>query len=159
MDGYHRVFVEHRKRLYRIAWLSCGDEQVAGDAVAEAFAAVFARWADGEISDVGAYLTSAVINTLRQATRRAMVRERYATIAGRLDGMDVGDESVVDRVRLRAVLRELTEEHREVIVLRYYADLSEAAIADALGVPVGTVKSRTSSALAQLRATLGGDDD
>jgi RNA polymerase sigma factor (sigma-70 family) len=92
------------------------------------------RW-DGEISDVGAYLTSAVINTLRQATRRAMVRERYATIAGRLDGMDVGDESVVDRVRLRAVFRELTEEHREVIVLRYYADLSEAAIADALGVP------------------------
>ena len=59
----------------------------------------------------------------------------------------------------RQALDRLSEDHRQVIVLRYYADLSEAAISDALGVPPGTVKSRTARALSHLRTLLEGDDD
>jgi DNA-directed RNA polymerase specialized sigma24 family protein len=52
----------------------------------------------------------------------------------------------------------MTREHREVLVLRFYADLSERDTAVALGVPAGTVKSRTARALATLaeRAELSG---
>ena len=56
---------------------------------------------------------------------------------------------------VRAALDRLTPKHREVLVLRYFADLSEVQIARIVGVPVGTVKSRASraiSALAEERA-------
>ncbi|MFL6061257.1 MAG: SigE family RNA polymerase sigma factor [Marmoricola sp.] len=51
---------------------------------------------------------------------------------------------------VRAALTRLSPEHREVLVLRFYADLSERETARALGVPAGTVKSRTARALAAL---------
>jgi DNA-directed RNA polymerase specialized sigma24 family protein len=58
------------------------------------------------------------------------------------------------REEVIAALRELPARQREVIVLRYYADLSEAQIADAMGISVGAVKSHASRGLAALRTTL-----
>ena len=57
-------------------------------------------------------------------------------------------------VAVRRALAAMSREHREVLVLRFYADLSERGTAEALGLPVGTVKSRTARALAALA-----DDD
>ncbi len=54
---------------------------------------------------------------------------------------------------VRAALAAMTKDHREVLVLRFYADLSEAETARVLGVPPGTVKSRTARALATLAAS------
>jgi len=68
---------------------------------------------------------------------------------------DVLDGGFADRsavsAHVFAVLRELPADQRIVLVLRFWADASEAEIARLLGVPAGTVKSRTSRALAALR--------
>jgi RNA polymerase sigma-70 factor (ECF subfamily) len=61
------------------------------------------------------------------------------------------------RAELLAALMTLRHEDREVLGARYLLDLSEAETAEALGVPRGTVKSRTSRALGRLRAALGGE--
>jgi RNA polymerase sigma factor (sigma-70 family) len=64
----------------------------------------------------------------------------------------LGERDEIDRG-----LRRLTDDQRIVVVLRYYADLSEADIAQALGVPRGTVKSRLHRALSSLRAELAAE--
>jgi DNA-directed RNA polymerase specialized sigma24 family protein len=51
---------------------------------------------------------------------------------------------------VRAALRELSFEHRGVLVLRYFADLTDVLVADALSLPLGMVKSRLSRALSHL---------
>ena len=62
--------------------------------------------------------------------------------------------AVVERDAVLRALATLPDRQREVLVLRYYADLSEAAIADALGISAGTVKAHASRGLAALRPTL-----
>jgi len=62
------------------------------------------------------------------------------------------------RSELLAALRTLGDDDREILGARYFLDLSEAETAEALGIPRGTVKSRTSRALARLRATLLASD-
>ena len=61
---------------------------------------------------------------------------------------------MADRDAIAAALDRLSDEHRSVIVLRYYADLSQPEIATAIGEPLGTVKSRLSRAVSYLRADL-----
>jgi RNA polymerase sigma-70 factor (ECF subfamily) len=63
-----------------------------------------------------------------------------------------------DCVRLRRALAALPGEQRAVLELSYFEGLSAADIAERVGVPIGTVKSRTAAALAKLRASLGGGD-
>jgi RNA polymerase sigma-70 factor (ECF subfamily) len=65
---------------------------------------------------------------------------------------------VVDRLAIDAALDELPEEFRAAVVLRDVADLDYAEIAEALGVPVGTVKSRIARGRGQLTALLGNRD-
>jgi RNA polymerase sigma factor (sigma-70 family) len=66
---------------------------------------------------------------------------------------DAADRIAV-RADVRAALDALSPAHREVLVLRYYADLSERQVGEALGVPVGTVKSRAARGLAALEEHL-----
>lgn len=105
-------------------------------------------------------------NRRRSAGRRGRLAERVAAVAGvAVSGSAVSGsaESValVDE-RAREVLRalgRLRAADREVIVLRYFAELSEAEMASALGCPAGTVKSRLSRALARLRPFVGPEVD
>jgi RNA polymerase sigma-70 factor (ECF subfamily) len=64
---------------------------------------------------------------------------------------------VIDRDQLERAARRLSIDHRAVVVLRYYLDLPHAEIAEVLGIPVGTVRSRVRYALQGLRAALEAD--
>jgi RNA polymerase sigma factor (sigma-70 family) len=64
-------------------------------------------------------------------------------------------EMVGERMRVLEALRQLPRQQRAVVVLRYYSDLSESSIADALGCTVGTVKSNGHRATQRLRELLG----
>jgi RNA polymerase sigma-70 factor (ECF subfamily) len=97
-------------------------------------------------------------NRRRSADRRAGLAIRAAARSGGETAIADSPESEVlaaeTRDQLHAALRELRDEDREVIGARYFLGLSEAETADALALPAGTVKSRTSRALGRLREAL-----
>ena len=95
-------------------------------------------------------------NRRRSAGRRAQLALRAATeesSGGAAPSPEASALSSEQRDTLLAAVNELPEDQRTVIALRYFAGLSEQEIAETLGVPSGTVKSRTSRALERLRET------
>jgi len=136
---------------YRVGYRILGDRHEAQDLTQEALARAYARW-----SRIGPYDEAWVT---RVATNLALgvVRRRERATRRRPDPAPLADEpgTVVARRReLVAVLQALPKRQREVVALRYLADLPEAEVAAALGCSVGTVKQHASRGLAALRAAL-----
>lgn len=158
------LYAAHWSRLVRLAWLLVHDQGLAEDVVQDAFVGTHRRWAS--IRDSGrvvGYLHSAVVNGCRSAQRHQVVVDRelvkdaaQAEAPGRtLEGSaEERAMASLDRERLVDALRQLPLRQREVIVLRYYADLSEAQIAHALDIAPGSVKAHAHRALSALRHVL-----
>jgi RNA polymerase sigma factor (sigma-70 family) len=110
----------------------------------------------GSVSDPSGYLVRAVVTTAgtrgRRAAHERRVRERRG---GEARGTPAGDEAVVTRLTFIAALDRLSARQRAVVVLRYYEDMTEVQIADALGLSVGSVRAHASRALAALGVMLG----
>ncbi len=107
-----------------------------------------------------AYLRSMVMNGARSRMRRRMVRRRLAPEAP--PPIESAESGAMDRLRSDALIdavRALPRRQSEVLTLRYYLDLSEAEIAEVLGISRGSVKTHASRGLAALERTLGGSDD
>jgi RNA polymerase sigma-70 factor (ECF subfamily) len=147
-------------RAYRSATLLLGDPQDAEDAVHDAALTAWRRF--GDLRDparfeawFGRILVNACRDRLR-ARRRAPVFLDMAP-----EPVATGDrEAVVDRrLALASALRHLSAEHREVLVLRFFEDLTVEDIAERTGARLGTVKSRLHYALRELRAIYGAEDD
>ena len=138
--------------LYRTAYLLAGDHAGAEDLLQTAFAKLYLSWdriRDREALD--GYVRRIMVNENNSLWRRAWKRREHTTDtmpdAGTLDTYDDGMGGV-----LWSFVQTLPPKQRSVVVLRYYEQLSEAEIADVLGISVGTVKSQASRALAALRA-------
>ncbi|HEX2362523.1 MAG TPA: SigE family RNA polymerase sigma factor [Jiangellaceae bacterium] len=150
------LFTVHYTGLVRLATLLLRDQSVAEEAVQDAFVALHRRWK--KLRDPGsaaAYLRTSVIHNTRSIQRRRSVAARHpddvpldmpSAESGALRG--VAGSAVVD------ALRKLPARQREVLVLRYYADLGEADIAEAMKISRGAVKSHASRGMAALRASL-----
>jgi RNA polymerase sigma-70 factor (sigma-E family) len=155
---FGRLFELHRRRLFKLAMLlTAGEREFAEDAVANAFLATYPRWSQGAVLDPGAYLRRSVVNQIAGGFRRRAVERRH--VSSNLTPQNVIDgaeKAVDDRAVLWRALRALPPRQRAAVVLRYYGDLSEAEVADVLGVSIGTVKSQTARALVKLRRSLGG---
>ena len=153
---YDEFYAALWPRLVRTAYAVCGDLGVAEDAVQTAFAKAYRSWRRiSRLESPEAYVRRMAVNEVLSNRRRAAVRHEVSTSAppdraatGSLDAAPGHDEM------WRAVSA-LPARQRAVLVLRYYEDLSEQQIADALGCRPGTVKSQASAALATLRARLG----
>jgi RNA polymerase sigma factor (sigma-70 family) len=152
---YHR----HRVGLVRMALVLVGDRPTAEDVVQEAFAGLYR--ALPRLDDPGralGYLRSSVINRCR-SVHRARSRSLRLHSRQRHDGQPIWSaEAAVlareeSRLALQAVAR-LPRRAREVLALRYLADMSDGQIAEALGVSKGTVSSTASRALAALAKDL-----
>ena len=150
-----RLYAAHWRQLVRLSVLLVQDVGTAEEVVQDAFVALHGRW--GRLRDPDkalAYLRQSVVNRSRSVLRHRAVVDRYV---GRGTGLgpDVGaaDEEVLAHARRGAVLQ-LPQRQREVVALRYYLDLSEAEIAEALGISRGAVKSHASRGLAALRPLL-----
>jgi RNA polymerase sigma-70 factor (sigma-E family) len=147
-------------RLQRIARLLTASAPDADDLVAEAVARALPRWRAGDVDDPAAYLRRTVVNLATSRWRRrrlALARDR-AALGWHVEPGDAADE-LAERDRTLAALRALAPRRRAIVVLRFYDDLPDAAIAELLGVELGTVKSQLSRALGQLRGTLGRQDE
>lgn len=153
----------HHRRLYfvRLALLLVDDLPTAEDVVQDAFAALLRR--HGErltgLDDPEAYVRTSVVNGARSVLRRRRTARAY--VPERESHVPPADEHVLLRMEHREVLdamRRLTRRQREVLVLRYWSNLTEAQIAQTLGLSRGTVKSTASRALdalgRQLEASL-----
>jgi RNA polymerase sigma-70 factor (sigma-E family) len=146
------LFVADYDKLVRLARL-LGDPADAEDIVQSAFIRVYRRGRLRDPAQAGAYLRQTVVNLTRSAWRRKQtVRRHAATLAA--DG--VSDPDVAGRLAMRAAVAALPRRQREAVVLRYYADLSEAATAEVMKVSIGSVKSYTSRGLARLGELLAG---
>ena len=138
--------------LYRTAYLLAGDHAGAEDLLQNAFAKLYLSWdriRDREALD--GYVRRIMVNENTSLWRRAWKRREHSSDSlpdrGAVDTYDDGMGG-----ELWSFVQTLPPRQRSVIVLRYYEQLSEAEIADVLGVSVGTVKSQASRALAALRA-------
>jgi RNA polymerase sigma factor (sigma-70 family) len=143
--------------MVRVALLIVGDVESAKDCAQDAFLGLYRKPLRNVDAQVG-YLYKSVVNAARSVLRRRGTVRRHLRDA-ELQLVDGADRPVivgVEHAALMAALGQLSQRQREVLVLRYWSELSEARIAAALGIRPGTVKSAASRALKALETKLGG---
>ena len=151
-----RLYVQHVPRVTRIAFLLIGDAETARDLAHEAYLRTSRRLHTLRNPDAfGAYMTRTAVNLAKRHRVRRERERRYVERATREVRDAVPAPDLGARDELMAALRELPQRQRAALVLRFYADLADADIAQALDSPVGTVRSLISRGLAGLRKQLG----
>ena len=147
-------------RLDTAARLILRDTELARDALQEA---MVRAWRDlpglRDPDRFDAWLHRLTVNTCLDAARHRRRRVIEVELTPMMDiAIPDGSGPRADRDELDAALRGLEPELRAIVVLHYYLDLTLPETAQALGVPVGTVKSRLHRALAALRLTVSSED-
>jgi RNA polymerase sigma-70 factor (sigma-E family) len=154
--SFEVLYQARRLAMVRLAAFLVGDVHVAEDVVQDAFAGLHAHW--WRLRDEHAaegYLRRAVVNRSRSVLRRLRTARGYSwPVAAEEAGADATVLAADEHHRLRRALGQLPRRQREVLVLRYWADLNVAEIADAMGISDGTVKSTASRAVRALESAL-----
>jgi RNA polymerase sigma-70 factor (sigma-E family) len=155
------LFSDAYPRLLGLARLVAADRAAAEDLVQDAFMALHRRW--GSVRDPQAalaYLQRCVVNGARNQARARAVRERLLrarraepSVAGPAERAEAADE----RDRLVSALHRLPTRQRQVLVLRYYLDQSEAEIAQTLSISKGSVKQHAARGIASLGRAMADD--
>lgn len=135
--------------MLALAVLLVGSRAQAEEIVQDAFASVGPRLVD--VDNAGGYLRTTVVNGCRMALRRREVEQRHAAIDGTEPASIAGPDELVE---LHHALGALSERERAVVVLRYFVDVSDDAIATLLRCRPGTVRSIAHRALRVLRKEL-----
>ena len=155
------LYTTNYRSLVRLSTLLLRDQAAAEDVVQDAFVAMHGSWRRLRDTDKAlAYLRQAVVNRSRSRLRHLKVADRKAPAllpadaAAALPSAEHGALAALDRQHVMNALRSLPLRQREVLVLRYYGDLSEAQIADAMGISTGAVKSHASRGMSALRERL-----
>lgn len=144
------------RSLVRLSALLVRDMATAEEVVQDAFVAMHGAWRRLRDPDKAlSYLRQSVVNRSRSVLRRRAVAEKYAP-KGLPDepSAEQGAIGQLERASVIEALRGLPARQREALVLRYYGDLSEAQIAEAMGISRGAVKSHTARGMAALRCVL-----
>lgn len=150
------LFSVHYAQLVRMARFLVDDPETAEDVVMDAFTALHGRWtAIREPEAAYRYVRSCVLNGARsQLRRRRVTRLQESTLTYDLmTGEDPAAQGT-DRAVVMQLLRALPVRQRQVLVLRYFLELSEGEIADELRISPGSVKTHASRGLAALARAL-----
>ena len=157
-EDLRELYRRYSGELFGFACHALGDRELAEEVVQDVFARAWSRAGDYDSSraSVRTWLYAIARNRIVDVRRRAAVRPALA------DGREPEApeqpteplEQAVLRWQLAAALARLTPEHREVIRLAHWGGLTLREIAERKGIPLGTVKSRTSYALRSLRLVL-----
>lgn len=151
-----QLYAAHRLGLVRLAVLLVDDPGVAEDVVQDAFAGLAARPSRLREADAAlAYLRVAVVNRSRSVLRRRRTARRHVPPRPvEPDRPEAVALLAEEHREVLAALGRLASRQREVLVLRYWSELSEAEIAATLGISRGTVKSTASRALDRLQTLM-----
>ena len=159
-EAVYALYAEHYKSLVRLAAMLVRDTPTAEEVVQDAFVAMHGGWQRLEDTDKAlAYLRQAVVNKSRSVLRhRVVVEKNLQNAPPDMPSAEHGAFAMLERDAVIKALRKLPERQREAIVLRYYADLSEADIAAAMRISRGAVKSHTARGMSALRTALEEED-
>ena len=150
------LYSAHYRSLTRLSALLVRDLATAEEVVQDAFVAMHGAWRRLRDPEKAlSYLRQSVVNRSRSVLRHRAVVEKYAP-KGLPDAPSAENGAIVELERTAVVkaLSGLPTRQREALVLRYYGDLSEAEIANAMGISRGAVKSHTARGMAALRSVL-----
>jgi RNA polymerase sigma-70 factor (sigma-E family) len=150
------IYTTHYRSLVRLAVLLVRDVATAEEVVQDSFITMHAAWRRLRDTEKAlSYLRQSVVNRSRSVLRHRMVVDKNAPKpAPDMPSAEQGAISLLERSAVIAALRTLPPRQREALVLKYYADLSEAQIATAMGISRGAVKSHTARGVAALRVVL-----
>jgi RNA polymerase sigma-70 factor (sigma-E family) len=146
------LYARHAPATGRLAYLLTGDPDLAEDLMQEAFVRAFGRFRDlRQPESFEWYLRRTLVNLTHSHFRRRRTERDYVAAQPRREQVvpaaDPGEQDLMWRT-----LQLLPPRHRAAVVLRYYEDLSDAQVADALRCPVGTAKSLIHRGLERLRS-------
>jgi RNA polymerase sigma-70 factor, ECF subfamily len=165
--AFEVLYERHSRATYSLARQILGDERAAEEATQEAFLQV---WRSGERYDAARgsvrswtlrIVRNRAIDELRRASStRTPPLELGAEVGDRQPGSALTDAEAIGREtkrELRGALARLPDEQAKVIELAYFGGFSQSEIGQLLGLPLGTVKSRTRLGLERIRAELAKD--
>jgi RNA polymerase sigma-70 factor (sigma-E family) len=158
--GVEQLFRSHRLGMIRLAVLLIDDRETAEDVTQDAFTSLHRRWDSLHSQDAAvAYLRTCVINGARSVLRRRRTVRRHPqpdTARVTVDGADAPALLAEEHRAVLTAIRSLPDRQREVIMLRYWSELTEPEIAATLGISVGAVKSSASRGRNAIASQLGG---
>ena len=155
-EAVTELYTSHYGSLVRLAALLVRDEPTAEEVVQECFIAMHDGWHRLRDKDKAlSYLKQAVVNRCRSVLRhRSMAQRNAPKPTPDMPSAEQDAMSLLERSAVIAALKALPGRQRQALVLRYYADLSEAQIAKTMGISHGAVKSHTARGVAALRTVL-----
>ncbi|WP_164669345.1 RNA polymerase sigma factor [Virgibacillus doumboii] len=152
------LFVTYKAPIYQFVYRYCQDEQLSIDIVQDTFVRFhkYQEHFDEEKSSIKTYLFrmayQLMINRLKKRTR---MKKKLPFLYMQNEQQVLSHE---DKLSIQAVIQQLPDEQRAVILLTYYHDLKQKDISEILKIPVGTVKSRLHVSLKKLRVLLEGNE-
>jgi RNA polymerase sigma-70 factor (ECF subfamily) len=144
---------------YRLAGYLLGDATEAQDAVQDALVKAWRSWSSlRQPESFGPWFDRIVVNVCRDRMRRhRTLRMVDLEAAGEVESADTF-AAMFEGDKVACAVARLSPEHRIVVALRFWRDMTLEQVAEVLDLPLGTVKSRLHYALRALRAELGGND-
>lgn len=161
-EAFEALVGQYREVLARTAYLTTQDRESVQDIVQEALVRIWRGLPSYRpYGSLKAWMLKIVVNQARKTYRKKRVQtvplDTVPEIPGLLDGPAEEAIRQDEADRLGIALQNLSDDHREALVLRYYADLTVPEIARALACREGTVKSRLNRALSRLEEALASD--
>ena len=160
--GVTELYQAHAVGLIKLGVIMLGDRTAAEDVVQDAFFGLYRNW--GRLSDPDnalAYARASVLNGCRAALRQRIRRDRRdRSVAADAATAESAESAVLlgeEHREVLAALRRLPDRQREAVALRYCLDMPVNAVARAMGVTEGTVKSATSRGIAAITRMLKGN--
>lgn len=159
-DAFGELVEQYRDNVYRLAYRMCGNAYDADEAAQEAFVAAWRALpnfrGDAKFSTwLYRLTTNAAIDVMRREKRHQTVGDgEMVDLADDADSPQETVERTEQQEAMQKALATLSEEYREVLLLRYMEELDYAEIAEVLQLPSGTVKSRINRAKAALKTAL-----
>ena len=156
-EAYEKLYKRYARSVFGLALRRLGDRGRAEDAVQETFASVWrsASTYKPERGPGAPWLYGVARNAI---VDRSRARSEPPAEAPDAPSLDASPEERAEQAwtswRVHRALEQLPEREREVVALAYWSDLSQSEVAARLGIPLGTVKTRTRSALQRLATIL-----
>ena len=148
VDAFEALYRRHRDWVVRLALRFTGSEHDALDVLQDTFAYLLRKLPSLRLT---ARMTTFLYPVVKHLSVDAIRRRRRHAPANAVPDAAAPDQPQADREELAAVLGALPEPHREAVLMRYVDGMSLAEVAEALDVPLGTVKSRLHNAMRVLR--------